>query len=438
MYKTKFTCWGFEKNNTEKIMSKILHVKFKRDAVGKRTQFVRNDKPIDIPKYLKRKGKSEYDLVNFQSADELPQHVRCRTPSPAPGTPRHIQASGSCRTQEVFIHNLRQTFRYWMPCERKGHASVSWATFVGIPPSFEPLFQNAIYALDVGNVDLGIAYLKRAYGGLDSILEQAGPEGILELLFNTRFGSRPELSLGILKYISAYSSFESRKHHPAYQTLAFLYDTAQKDGVVELDELLRLCCQQALNELERLYGSDHPYVYVLWRLLYKKGLGGDKQKFLDALLNRLRKLHESAAVSLGPTSPSCIRIQRFRITLLQACGMISSEETLTILESLEKMIDPNTPSPVATFPYYALYYLYLFHNEKAKVEPASYNPRHELGTHYLAKYIRLRFPPGYFDSVELARCLEILENLYRESGYESCADKVLERRKLCEDLFMKE
>ena len=84
MYKTRFSQWGFVKNNTEDEVKKLLSMKFQRDARGKVTEFVRNGRVINLGTYLKRKGVTEYDLVDFETPADLPAYVRCRTPTPPP------------------------------------------------------------------------------------------------------------------------------------------------------------------------------------------------------------------------------------------------------------------------------------------------------------------------------------------------------------------
>ncbi|KAH8888798.1 hypothetical protein GQ53DRAFT_748703 [Thozetella sp. PMI_491] len=81
MYKTKFTTWGFAKNNTEKEAKQILYHKLMRDAQGKRSVFSRHGKQIDLQRYLRRKGVTEMDLVDFDADGTLPPHVRCWTPT---------------------------------------------------------------------------------------------------------------------------------------------------------------------------------------------------------------------------------------------------------------------------------------------------------------------------------------------------------------------
>ncbi len=80
MYKTKFTSWGFAKNNTEKEAKQILYHKLMRDAQGKRSAFSRHGKQIDLARYLRRKRRYRDDLVDFRGRWHAPPHVRCWTP----------------------------------------------------------------------------------------------------------------------------------------------------------------------------------------------------------------------------------------------------------------------------------------------------------------------------------------------------------------------
>ncbi|KAG7130596.1 hypothetical protein HYQ45_010599 [Verticillium longisporum] len=80
MYKTRFSQWGFAKNNTEDEVKMLLSTKFERDAEGKISEFTRNGKVVNLATYLRRKGVTEYDLVDFETASELPSHIRVRDP----------------------------------------------------------------------------------------------------------------------------------------------------------------------------------------------------------------------------------------------------------------------------------------------------------------------------------------------------------------------
>lgn len=97
MYKTRFSQWGFVKNNTEDEVKRLLSMKFQRDAEGKVSEFVCNGRVVNLGTYLKRKGVTEYDLIDF----ELPADL------PAPG---YLRSPDLHRTQELIVDNMRKAF----------------------------------------------------------------------------------------------------------------------------------------------------------------------------------------------------------------------------------------------------------------------------------------------------------------------------------------
>ncbi|KAI1338479.1 hypothetical protein F5Y15DRAFT_417124 [Xylariaceae sp. FL0016] len=103
MYKARLAKWGFTKNNRKSDIVLMLRVQRQRSALGKRTVFYRNGKPVDIDDYLARKGLSAYDLAEPGIVDtqQLPPHVRAVTPPPA--GPRSLQSPGVLHVQEVLF-----------------------------------------------------------------------------------------------------------------------------------------------------------------------------------------------------------------------------------------------------------------------------------------------------------------------------------------------
>lgn len=112
-YKTRIRQWKLLKNNTRKEVSQLLRTRFLREALGKRTEFIRHGKAIDIDTYLRRKGLTEYDIVDLDSpaaADALMRAVRCQTPP----DPQFLDQPGRLKMQESFIQGLRRTLTYWL------------------------------------------------------------------------------------------------------------------------------------------------------------------------------------------------------------------------------------------------------------------------------------------------------------------------------------
>lgn len=124
MYKTRFSQWGFAKNNTVDEIKKLLAMKYERDARGKVTEFIRNGKPVNLRTYLKRKGITEYDLLDLASPAELPPHVRCRTPTPPPPGPTYLRPPDRLHAQELLVGNINRVFLHLRQQEMEAEAVV--------------------------------------------------------------------------------------------------------------------------------------------------------------------------------------------------------------------------------------------------------------------------------------------------------------------------
>lgn len=115
MFKIRIKHWGFSKNNTRRDVAQMLKARFAREAAGKRSQFVRNGRTVDIDDYLRRKGLTEYDVVDLDissGAADRPdalRMVRCRTP---PG-PECLALPDRLRQQEGYVLALRRALMFW-------------------------------------------------------------------------------------------------------------------------------------------------------------------------------------------------------------------------------------------------------------------------------------------------------------------------------------
>lgn len=91
----------------------MLRARFVREMTGRRSEFIRTGtgKTIDIDKYLRRKGLTEYDVVDLDSpeADALLRAVRCRTPpEPVP-----LDSPDKLRLHENFLQGMRRLVHFW-------------------------------------------------------------------------------------------------------------------------------------------------------------------------------------------------------------------------------------------------------------------------------------------------------------------------------------
>lgn len=171
MYKTKLAQWRFEKNNTEKEMAQILHLKFRRDTAGKLSSFDRNGKKIDIQRYLQRKGLTEYDLVDFGSSADLPNFLHCRTPSPSP---EYLSSPEAVRHQELLLLHFRDVIQYQRRIDMSKGIDYSWKLSNDRIGAFQTAdlatsLRRAAQYRDQGSAAQSLAYLKMSYGYLDSM-----------------------------------------------------------------------------------------------------------------------------------------------------------------------------------------------------------------------------------------------------------------------------
>jgi len=288
MYKTRFSQWGFVKNNTEDEVKRLLSMKFQRDAEGKVSEFVRNGKVVDLGTYLKRKGVTEYDLVDFEVPVDLPSHIRCRTPTPPPA-PEYLKSPDLLRAQELVVSNMRKAFLQCRQVELEMERHVSWSSMMvwGAPSS--ELLTEANFFFEAGDVDQGGTSLMNAFNQLEVDLKQLSPQGIIEVMLGM-VRRDPGLMTALGKYVAAFSTTNYDRSHPLRQIFTCLYEVQQKHGAVTLSDLLWGSTPQIADELEAMYGHRHPYVARTWidlALVYEH----KNMERLEKLVLELRILH---------------------------------------------------------------------------------------------------------------------------------------------------
>jgi len=288
MYKTRFSQWGFVKNNTEEEVKKLLSMKFQRDAEGKVSEFVRNGKIVNLGTYLKRKGVTEYDLVDFELPANLPSHIRCRTPTPPPA-PEWAKAPDLVRAQELVVGNMRKAFAQCRQWELETQRRVGWPSImVWGAPSSEMLTEANFY-FEAGDVDSGGQCLMNAFDQLEIDLKQLSPQAILEVILGM-VRRDPGLMTALCKYVGAFSTTNHDRAHPLRQVFTCLYEVQQKHGAVTLSEMLWGSIALIAEELEAIYGRRHPYVARTWIDLAVFYDQKDPEK-LEKLALELKALH---------------------------------------------------------------------------------------------------------------------------------------------------
>jgi hypothetical protein len=294
MYKTRFSQWGFVKNNTEDEVKRLLSMKFQRDAEGKVSEFVRNGRVVNLGTYLKRKGVTEYDLVDFETPADLPAHVRCRTPTPPPA-PDYLRSPDLLRAQELVVGNMRKAFLHCRQFEMETDTHITWPSTMVWGAGSSELLLEANFYFEAQDADQGGQCLMRAFKQLEMDLKKLSPQGIQELLLGMVHRD-PGMMTALCKYLAAYSTTNFERSHPLRQIFTCLYEVQQKHGSTTLSDLLWASIPTIAEELEAIYGRRHPYVVRTWidlALFYNHVNPDHLEKLVVELRAQQRQLEQS-------------------------------------------------------------------------------------------------------------------------------------------------
>ncbi|EGX88015.1 hypothetical protein CCM_09151 [Cordyceps militaris CM01] len=315
MYKTRFSQWGFVKNNTEDEVKRLLSMKFQRDAEGKISEFVRNGRVVNLGTYLKRKGVTEYDLIDFEQPSDLPAHIRCRTPTPPP-PPIYFHTPELVRAQEILVGNIRKSFLQCRQFETDVGTQVGWTVLQTWGAWSSEILLEANFFFEALDTDTGGQSLMHAFKQLEEDLKTLSPLGIFELL--TGMANR-DLGLvsSLCKYLAAHSTTNLDRNHPLRVIFNCLYDVQQTHGAAILSELLWGCSPLFANELEAIYGRRHPYVVRAWLDLayFNNHINFDR---LQKIALELRVVQKQLEQKNGETDPEVLIVRYALLQLMYA------------------------------------------------------------------------------------------------------------------------
>ncbi|KAF4508765.1 hypothetical protein G6O67_005105 [Ophiocordyceps sinensis] len=317
MYKTRFSQWGFVKNNTEDEVKRLLSMKFQRDAEGKVSEFVRNGRVVNLGTYLKRKGVTEYDLIDFELPADLPAHVKCRTPTPPPA-PEYLRSPDLVRAQELVVGNMRKAFLHCRQVEVETNTQVGWASTMVWGAGSSDLLMEANFYFEARDADQGGHFLMRAFKQLEVDLRKLSPLGIKELLLGM-VQRDPGMMTALCKYLAAYSTTNLERSHPLRQIFTCLYEVQQKHGPGTLSDLLWGSIPAIAEELEAIYGRRHPYVARAWidLALFYNHVHPER---LAKLIGELRGLERQLEQRHGASSVEMLSLRYSILQLLYAAG----------------------------------------------------------------------------------------------------------------------
>ncbi|KAM0259741.1 hypothetical protein ACHAQJ_003177 [Trichoderma viride] len=340
MYKTRFSQWGFVKNNTEEEVKRLLSMKFQRDAEGKVSEFVRNGRVVNLGTYLKRKGVTEYDLVDFELPADLPAHIRCRTPTPPPA----LRSPDLLRAQELVVGNMRKAFLHCRQFEMETETQIGWPSTMVWGAGSSELLLEANFHFEARDADQGGDYMLRAFKQLEADLRKLSPQGIMELILGMINGD-PGMMTALCKYLAAYSSTNFERTHPLRQIFTCLYEVQQKHGAKTLSELLWTSISTIAEELEAIYGRRHPYVARTWAdlALFYRQVNPDR---VDKLVVELRALQKQLEQRHGQSSVEVVAIRYSILQLVYATSPRSDATKQAANEYWNLLRSMNTMFPM--------------------------------------------------------------------------------------------
>ncbi|KXH38934.1 hypothetical protein CSIM01_06071 [Colletotrichum simmondsii] len=390
MYKTRFSQWGFVKNNTEDEVKRLLSMKFQRDAEGKVSEFVRNGRVVNLGTYLKRKGVTEYDLVDFETPAQLPSYVRCRTPTPPPA-PGYLRSPDLLRAQETIVGNMRKAFLHCRQFEVEIDKQVGWTSIMLWGAGSSDMFADANKKFEMGEHDAGGHQLMKAFKRLEMDLKQLSPQGIKELLLGMVHRDAGMMT-ALCKYLAAYSSTNFERSHPLRQTFSTLYEVQQKHGPITLSELVWGCIPTIAEELEAIYGRRHPYVARTWidlAIFYNHA----NPERLEKLLSELQPLRRQIAGRHGQGSAEDLALRYAVVQLMQAAWPNADNTRMEALELWTAMKDGGLVFPVRG----AEHNTFCYHSP-LKIDPweRRCRERYDIGTQFFQQHCGIKVLP-YFE-----------------------------------------
>jgi hypothetical protein len=258
MYKTRLGQWRFGKNTTEKEAKILLNVKFQRQNLGKPSLFDKHGKIISPENYLKRRNLIEYDLLDGVELAELPQHLKCRTPSPPP---QFFQSSDVVRFQERLIGNIRRVFTQWRECDVREGVQPLGSRCNGTGDRMIYHLERASSYLQNSNVRIGQESLSLALKSLERDLDGRSPLAITRLIFEHRNWLHSGMIMMLWRYVAAYTL---KCTHPFHQAFNGVYLVLQNHGVPAFREFLDGCVERVAEEIEKIYGESHPVAVGCW------------------------------------------------------------------------------------------------------------------------------------------------------------------------------
>ncbi|KAJ2905817.1 hypothetical protein MKZ38_004065 [Zalerion maritima] len=286
MYKTRFRQWDLRKNVTVPLLRTLMRYRVTSYGSRHRTRFYLDNKYVDVEAELRKRGEPVYDAGNHDQPWELPTLPHGVTVV----YPTDLSLAETLPPQEItdskntilsmFRELISNSYRYdqlvldhWILT--RGRAGTG---FVNRLKDCSRYFQDG----------LGKFMLSAAIDELEAQLRdptRLGPLHTFRLVFGGSRWSDFGVTAMIWRVMATQTSARIQPGNPLYQLRCIcetLYETLGLIGLQAFLELLDSCAEEAVREMEKSYGQDHPYVLEAW--LYAVRYAGVEPSKLQDLL----------------------------------------------------------------------------------------------------------------------------------------------------------
>ncbi|KAI1767890.1 hypothetical protein GGR53DRAFT_49885 [Hypoxylon sp. FL1150] len=419
MYKSRFDKWGFSKNNSKKDVIAMLQVQRQRNAVGKRTAFHRNGKEVAIDAYLRRKGISQYDLVEPGLAENLPENLRCLTPPPE--TPKTLHAPGTLSLQELILQCARDlAWNWYTPPDTPLVACAAHYRGDELRCAITDI-TNADWLFSVGQYERGGAMCESGFQSLHLMFQKPSIYGLVHLLITVLDASNKGVVKEIWRYLAAYSA-TIRADGPLGRLFQGIWKYMSTHDYDEYWEFIFECTEKLLLIEETHSGLPADTLPRLYPILFIPRA----YQYKAAPYRRLQSRCDFARLVQGPMPTAVEELTVFQATELLILGNQTMWQGDRVFELANTVLENTKGIAYNTdfFVYIALTSLAHYHRNQFLTtdDPVARASNHQLSVHYLETIVGVMEGQWDPDMGYLLGELERLEHWYREAGDVAQAD----------------
>lgn len=419
MYKSRFDKWGFSKNNSKKEVIAMLQVQRQRSAVGKRTAFHRNGKEVAIDAYLKRKGISQYDLVEPGLAEHLPENLRALTPPPE--SPKMLQPPGSLSVQELILQCARDlAWNWYCPPDTPLVACATHYRGDELRCAITDI-TNADWLFSVGQFERGGAMCEQGFKSLHLMFKKPSIYGLVHLLITVLDASNKGIVKEIWRYLAAYAA-TVRVDGPLARLFQGIWKFLTTHDYEEYWDFIFECTEKLLLIEETHSGLPSDTLARLYPILFIPRA----YQYKTEPYRRLQSRCDYSKLIQGPMPTAVEERTIFQSTELLILGNQTLWRDDRIFDLANQVLE-NTKSIAYNtefFVYIALTSLSHYHRHQFLIQddPIAKASSHQLSVHYLEIIVSVMEGKWDPDMGYLLGELERLEHWYREAGDDEKAD----------------